>query len=268
MNKKTKNKQKKQIKKARKNKERVRHRRNAATYNMIKYEDFLQLVKQNMKNSNWGEKQHVFPNDMSPYTLNQLRKLQAEYLTESKLSKPSSRMILQEYENESLHVCGLVSDIVIDRNQDEFTRLLIEYPTITGVASRFSRFHQANVRIDSHIWIYLRDFVQPRHDFKISIGDNISFLAHVSCYRGKGDYSVRGYKYGLTDISIINSGIYTFPKHKPRTPYNVTLRSDYPRGDDWVVSFKKCKDEDDWEVSSQPSKYASYKERLAIEQDN
>lgn len=266
MDKKTKNKQKKQAKKARKAKERARHRQNAVACNMLKYDDFMQLVKQNMEKSNWGEKQHVFPNDVSPATLNKLRKLQAEYLTESKLSNPSSRMMLQEYENESLHVCGLVSDIVIDKNQDELTRLLIEYPTITAVASSFSCPQETNKRIDSHIWIYLRDFTPPKHDLKISIGDNISFFAHVSCYRGKGDYSVRGYKYGLTDISVINSGIYTFPKHEPHTPYNVTIRSDYPRGDDWVVSIKKCKD--GLEISSQPSQYASYKERLAVEQNN
>lgn len=266
MDKKTKNKQKKQAKKARKAKERAKHRQNAVACNMLRYDDFMQLVKRNMENSNWGEKQHVFPNDVSPRMLNELRKMQAKYLTESKLSKPSSRMVLQEYENEALHVCGLVSDIVIDKNNDELTRLLIEYPTITAVTSDFSQSREEDKRIDSHIWIYLRDFVPPKHGMKISIGDNVSFFAHVSCYRGKGDYSVRGYKYGLTDIAIVNSGIYTFPRHEAHDVYNVSIRSDYPRGDDWVVSVKKY--EKGWAVTSKASQYPSYKERMAVEQNN
>lgn len=230
--------------------------------------DFLAIIRKDMQKWNWNERKFVLPDAVSPHIINDVRVIQAQYLTQRQLSAPSSRMVLHEFNDSDtfLQIDGLVSDIEVCEKKPSFSRLLIEYPTITGVGSkaldRVRGVRGGEKSIDSHIWICLDDltFVLSRDSIKVSIGDNIRFFATVKTYRGRGDYAMKGYKYGLTEIGIVDSGIYTYHQNDRST---VRCRNNYPRGKDWVVSAENL--EDGKKIMVQKSLYPSYRERMNIE---
>ncbi len=243
----------------RKNKRAMRRR--------VSADEFLEIVRKDMQKWRWDERAFVIPNDMSPSVINRIRVIQAQYLTQRKLSAPSSRMSLYEFDdpNSILQIQGLVSDIEVNKNKPMYSKLLIEYPTVCGVFdSRTQKTKRLSNKkpFDSHVWISLNDFLGETSygSSKISIGDNIQFTARVKAYHGRGDYAMKGYKYGLTDITVFHSGIYTY---LPTDRRILNCRSNYPRGNDWVVSISTSGKLISFSV--RPSIYPSYRERQQSE---
>lgn len=227
----------------------------------ISPDEFLEKVRTDMQKWKWNERQFILPCDMTPAIINQVRIIQAQYLTQRRLSAPSSRMVLHEFDdpNSFLQIDGLVSDIEVNKTTPMYSKLLIEYPTITGIGDmRTHRIQNFKKNVDSHIWISLNDFIEEtaHSSYKISIGDNIRFIARVKTYHGRGDYAMKGYKYGLTDIAVLYSGIYTY---LPTDRRILNCRSNYPRGNDWVVSVSTSGKLSSFSV--RPSIYPSYRER-------
>lgn len=224
-----------------------------------------ELAKRNVENIKHGSflDTAFYADKRYPENMNSLRIAQATFLTNDKgLSKPSSRMVLHEFLHDAIGVLGLVSDISIknDGKKPSDVKLLIEYPTILWKGDHMTGKvgYIKETRIDSHIWIRCDEIEVYPDDNKtiISIGDVIWFLALPKEYIGRGDYGRKAYKYGLSRVRIVHSGVFVKDDGG-----NTSLRinGNFPRHNDWVIRIIPKKD--GFTFKCKRSIYPSYIER-------
>lgn len=220
-----------------------------------------------------GKDYVVLDSRTKPEEINNWRITQAIVATKTKFTEPSSRMILQEHVGEIVTISGLVSDIVIDfkhtQSNENQSRILIEHPILEFAHTKMgNKYYFKN--IDSHIWLKTSEIKYcnaKRDEQRISIGDIIYISAEITEYRGRGDYNVFGQKYGLKEIQVFESGVLVVNKKSKSTAF--PIRSDYPRGDDWIMYLKRHQPRNENEprylveyYRLQKSKYPTYLERM------
>ena len=222
-----------------------------------------------------GKEYVILDNRTKPKDINNWRITQAMIATKTKFTDSSSRMILQEHVGEIVTISGIVSDIVIDfkntQNNKNQSRILIEHPILEFAHTKMgNKYYFKN--IDSHIWLKTGEIKYcnaKRDEQKISIGDIIYISAEITEYRGRGDYNIFGQKYGLKEIQVLESGMIVFNKKITNKKYYI--RSDYPRGDDWIMCLFRHKPQNNNELNYlvehyrlQESQYPTYLERSQI----
>ncbi|MEE5988213.1 hypothetical protein L1O48_05730 [Ligilactobacillus equi] len=191
--------------------------------------------------------------------LNKYRYGVASRLVSHELTAPSSRAILSNYEGDTLHILGLVSDYEHNTENNGRGRLLIEMPYIVNYMHNGATYTPSNSpTIDSHVWIQMSNMKGLNGTSQISIGDVINFTAEVYAYRGKGDYGIRATKYGLKNIQVYGSGVL----YRRNRKY-IAVKSDYDRHGDYILKAVLPEKGQDGQVKVilKPSVHPRYQER-------
>lgn len=152
-------------------------------------------------------------------------------------SPASNREVLAtKFKNKLIMVYGTVLDArhqVDTHNRDHFMLLL--YKPVAATINIVNQHFQQDVDftpIDSHIWISMEDVLCTMGvggSETIGIGDTLALVATVKPYQGRINAHEKGTKYGLKNLTLIETGL-------PNKTFD-DLVTNYSHYKDWVIKI-------------------------------